>query len=96
MIRGYIGDRDAPPVFDAGSPFDVLGGGYQRPFELASLRLLNMAGILPRCAARATVVLRLLLLDYCCLVTTSVVLAAADRPLLLYLLLLLPLLLPRM
>ena len=52
VIRGYIGDRDAPPVFEGtrlGQAFDVLGSGYQRPFELATLRLQNMAGILPKC-----------------------------------------------
>ena len=48
VVRGYVGDRDAPEVFAGGSVFDVLGSGYQRPFELASRRLLNMASILPR------------------------------------------------
>ena len=46
VIRGYVGDRDAKQIFDR-SPFDVLGKGYQRPFELATLRLSNMIGILP-------------------------------------------------
>ena len=46
VIRGYVGDRDAKQIFDR-SPFDVLGKGYQRPFELATLRLANMVGILP-------------------------------------------------
>jgi hypothetical protein len=50
VIRGYVGDRSAKPVADGASPFDVLGTGYQRPFELATLRLQNMLGILPRCA----------------------------------------------
>ncbi len=49
VIRGYLGDRSAGPVFEASSPFDILGKGYQRPFELATLRLFNMAGILPKC-----------------------------------------------
>ena len=48
VLRGYVGDRDAPEVFPGGGVFDVLGTGYQRPFELASRRLLNMASILPR------------------------------------------------
>ena len=48
VLRGYVGDRDAPEVFLGGGVFDVLGTGYQRPFELASRRLLNMASILPR------------------------------------------------
>ena len=49
VLRGYIGDRNAPPVFEGQTPFDVLGPGYQRPFELATLRLSNMIGILPKC-----------------------------------------------
>ncbi|MEW5308289.1 MAG: hypothetical protein WDW38_000259 [Sanguina aurantia] len=48
VIRGYIGDRSSKPVFDQATPFDVLGTGYQRPFELATLRLFNMVGILPK------------------------------------------------
>ncbi|KAK9821991.1 hypothetical protein WJX81_004152 [Elliptochloris bilobata] len=47
VIRGYVGDRGAKPVFEGVSPFNVLGTGYQRPFELATLRLRNMVGILP-------------------------------------------------
>ena len=50
VIRGYIGDGSAKPVFEGASPFNVLGTGYQRPFELATLRLRNMVGILPECA----------------------------------------------
>ena len=46
VFRGYVGDRDAEQIFDSG-PFDILGTGYQRPFELATLRLSNMIGILP-------------------------------------------------
>ncbi|KAF8061915.1 p80 [Scenedesmus sp. PABB004] len=50
VIRGYVGDRSAGPVFEAArpNPFDILGTGYQRPFELATLRLMNMVGILPK------------------------------------------------
>jgi hypothetical protein len=60
VFRGYKGDRSAsqliaaeeivnakplPPI--AGSFFDVAGGsGFQRPFELATLRLRNMAEVL--------------------------------------------------
>eukprot|EP00271_Cylindrocystis_brebissonii_P014505 TRINITY_DN35867_c0_g1_i1.p1 TRINITY_DN35867_c0_g1~~TRINITY_DN35867_c0_g1_i1.p1 ORF type:complete len:363 (+),score=44.93 TRINITY_DN35867_c0_g1_i1:54-1142(+) len=47
VLRGYVGDRDSKPVFSRDTPFDILGKGYQRPFELATLRLFNMAGILP-------------------------------------------------
>lgn len=43
-----MGDSSSKPVFDQDTPFDVLGKGYQRPFELATLRLFNMAGILPK------------------------------------------------
>ena len=50
VLRGYTGDRSARPVFEGSTPFDVLGPGYQRPFELATLRLSNMIGILPKCA----------------------------------------------
>jgi hypothetical protein len=49
VIRGYIGDRSSGPVFEGSSPFDILGTGYQRPFELATLRLFNMVGILRQC-----------------------------------------------
>lgn len=48
VARGYVGDRSSPPVFSSTTPFDILGTGYQRPFELATLRLSNMVGILPR------------------------------------------------
>ncbi len=54
VLRGYIGDRSAKPVFEGQTPFNVLGGGYQRPFELATLRLSNMIGILPKCAIPKT------------------------------------------
>ena len=47
VVRGYVGDRSSPPIFDSTwTPFDVLGKGYQRPFELATLRLFNMASVL--------------------------------------------------
>ncbi|CAD7696283.1 unnamed protein product [Ostreobium quekettii] len=48
VLRGYIGDRESKPVYDQASPFDLLGTGYQRPFELATLRLKNMVDILPK------------------------------------------------
>ncbi len=53
VIRGYIGDQSAEPIFEGtqlGRAFDTVGRGYQRPFELATLRLQNMVGILPKCA----------------------------------------------
>ncbi len=50
VLRGYVGDRDAKQIFESG-PFDVLGKDYQRPFELATLRLRNMVGILPNWGA---------------------------------------------
>jgi hypothetical protein len=58
VLRGYVGDRSAKPVFagtsaggggGGGSLFDVLGSGYQRPFELATLRLYNMGLVLSNC-----------------------------------------------
>lgn len=49
VLRGYFGDRDSKQVFKGNSLFDVLGEGYQRPFELATLRLENMINILPKC-----------------------------------------------
>jgi hypothetical protein len=49
VLRGYVGDRQSKPVFQGSTPFDILGTGYQRPFELATLRLFNMVGILPKC-----------------------------------------------
>jgi AhpC/TSA antioxidant enzyme len=58
--RGYKGDRSAPQLIGAdevlkasplpalqGSFFDIAGGsGFQRPFELATLRLRNMVEVL--------------------------------------------------
>eukprot|EP00798_Chlamydomonas_sp_ICE-L_P028457 gene28456-31603_t len=35
---------------EGATPFDILGEGYQRPFELATLRLFNMIGIIPKWA----------------------------------------------
>ncbi len=60
VLRGYTGDRSAPQLIAAdetvrarllppiqGSFFDVAGGsGFQRPFELATLRLRNMTEVL--------------------------------------------------
>jgi AhpC/TSA antioxidant enzyme len=60
VLRGYTGDRSAPQLIAAGETitakplppiqgafFDVAGGsGFQRPFELATLRLRNMAEVL--------------------------------------------------
>eukprot|EP01023_Acetabularia_acetabulum_P033697 TRINITY_DN31560_c0_g1_i4.p1 TRINITY_DN31560_c0_g1~~TRINITY_DN31560_c0_g1_i4.p1 ORF type:complete len:272 (-),score=43.94 TRINITY_DN31560_c0_g1_i4:528-1343(-) len=46
VLRGYVGDSSAPQVFRQETPFDVLGKKYQRPFELATLRLQNMIGVL--------------------------------------------------
>ncbi len=60
VLRGYTGDRSAPQLIAAdetvraqplppiqGSFFDLAGGsGFQRPFELATLRLRNMAEVL--------------------------------------------------
>lgn len=60
VFRGYIGDRQAPQLIDdeevvraaplpplKGSFFNLAGGkGFQRPFELATLRLRNMAEVL--------------------------------------------------
>ncbi len=45
VLRGYTGDRSAPQRL-AGPPFDRLGEGYQRPFELATVRLRNMQEVL--------------------------------------------------
>ena len=60
VFRGYTGDRDAPQLIDndetirakplpplKGSFFKLAGGsGFQRPFELATLRLRNMTEVL--------------------------------------------------
>ena len=46
VLRGYTGDRNAPQRID--SPlFRLAGGeGFQRPFELATVRLRNMTEVL--------------------------------------------------
>ncbi|MFM2303988.1 MAG: hypothetical protein RLZZ135_1398 [Cyanobacteriota bacterium] len=60
VVRGYTGDRSAPQLIAAdetisakplppirGSFFNLAGGsGFQRPFELATLRLRNMTEVL--------------------------------------------------
>ncbi|MEB3309974.1 MAG: peroxiredoxin-like family protein [Snowella sp.] len=60
VFRGYLGDRQAPQLIDddeiiqakplpafKGSVFQKAGGkGFQRPFELATLRLRNMGEVL--------------------------------------------------
>jgi len=46
VFRGYRGDRSAPQRID-NSLFRLAGGeGFQRPFELATVRLRNMAEVL--------------------------------------------------
>ena len=56
MVRGYTGDGSQPAIYnedDGGyrgvlsKLFGVVGKGRQRPFELATVRLLNMATIIP-------------------------------------------------
>jgi AhpC/TSA antioxidant enzyme len=60
VLRGYVGDRQAPQLIKdqevikasplppiQGSFFNLAGGsGFQRPFELATLRLRNMSEVL--------------------------------------------------
>jgi AhpC/TSA antioxidant enzyme len=60
VLRGYIGDRSAPQLIGSdeeikafplpvlkGSFFNLVGGsGFQRPIELATLRLRNMSEVL--------------------------------------------------
>jgi hypothetical protein len=59
VFRGYLGDRQAPQLIApgeevkagplptlTGATFDLLGQGFQRPFELATLRLRNMTEVL--------------------------------------------------
>lgn len=52
VLRGYVGDRNANPWFGEdetlGKLFGSLGGGYQRPFELATVRLQNMVSVLSK------------------------------------------------
>ncbi|MFN9619890.1 MAG: peroxiredoxin-like family protein [Synechococcaceae cyanobacterium] len=45
VFRGYTGDRSAPPRL-ATPLFDLVGRGFQRPFELATVRLANMREVL--------------------------------------------------
>jgi hypothetical protein len=45
VFRGYTGDRGAPPRL-ATPLFDLAGKGFQRPFELATVRLANMREVL--------------------------------------------------
>jgi hypothetical protein len=53
VLRGYLGDSSAKPLFEEdtqlGKAFGVVGQGYQRPFELATVRLQNMVGSLSNC-----------------------------------------------
>ena len=49
VLRGYVGDRQSGQIFKGASLFDILGRNYQRPFELATLRLDNMVKILSNC-----------------------------------------------
>lgn len=59
VLRGYTGDRSAPPLIEddqiirvpflppiKGAVFSGLGRDYQRPFELATIRLRNMIEVL--------------------------------------------------
>ena len=59
VLRGYLGDRRAPQLIAddtvvkaaplpplTGRAFNLLGRGFQRPFELATLRLRNMVEVL--------------------------------------------------
>ena len=56
VFGGYFGSKYNDPIFREGSNYDnptirklmdaTLGSGYQRPFELATLRLTNMIEIL--------------------------------------------------
>ena len=49
LVSSFIGGCDTEtPAEEEASLHHLLGTGYQRPFELASRRLLNMASILPR------------------------------------------------
>jgi hypothetical protein len=47
VLRGYSGDRQAPPRLPL-PLFNLVGRGYQRPFELATVRLQNMVEVLGR------------------------------------------------
>lgn len=45
VLRGYSGDRQAPPRL-SWPLFNLVGRGHQRPFELATVRLQNMVEVL--------------------------------------------------
>jgi hypothetical protein len=45
VLRGYSGDRQAPPRLQM-PLFNLVGRGYLRPFELATVRLRNMVEVL--------------------------------------------------
>ncbi|MDI9405411.1 MAG: AhpC/TSA family protein [Chitinophagaceae bacterium] len=45
VLRGYSGDRQAPQRLDL-PLFNLVGRGYLRPFELATVRLRNMVEVL--------------------------------------------------
>lgn len=47
VVRGYSGDRSAPARL-SWPLFNLVGQGYQRPFELATVRLRNMVEVLGR------------------------------------------------
>ena len=47
VLRGYSGDRQAPERLPL-PLFNLLGRGYQRPFELATVRLRHMVEVLGR------------------------------------------------
>ena len=49
VLRGYTGDRNAPARFEDSPLFRLAGGsGFQRPFELATVRLRNMNEVLTK------------------------------------------------
>ena len=48
VLRGYVGDRNAAARLEGNRLFALLGEGYQRPFELATVRLNNMVEVLSR------------------------------------------------
>lgn len=53
VVRGYVGDRSSGQIYGGdtmlGKAFGTLGSGYQRPFELATQRLINMQASLSNC-----------------------------------------------
>ena len=49
VLRGYMGDRNAPARFEDSPLFRLAGGsGFLRPFELATVRLRNMNEVLTK------------------------------------------------